>query len=178
DELAWHWRQGEEPFPEDSAYSAPPSCPFPFGAHVAVVEVDAETGEVKLLRYVAVDDVGRVINPLIVDGQVQGGIVQGVAQALWEGAVYDENGQLLTSSMTEYAVPKAADFPRIELDRTEPPTGVTPRGGRGGGERGTIASTPAVVNAVMDALAPLGIRHVDMPLTPERVWRAMQAARS
>src|ERR671924_656184 len=169
---------GEEPFLDDTSYYDPPNCTFPFGTHVAVVEVEPETGEVKLKRYVAVDDVGKVINPLIVDGQVQGGIVQGVAQALWEGAVYDENGQLLTSSLMEYAVPKADVFPPIELDRTETPTDVNPLGVKGAGETGTIASTPAVVNAVMDAAAPLGIRHVDMPLTPERVWRAIQEARS
>jgi carbon-monoxide dehydrogenase large subunit len=164
---------GEEPFLDDTSYYDPPNCTFPFGTHIAVVEVDPETGEVRLRRYVAVDDVGKVINPLIVDGQVQGGIAQGVAQALWEGAVYDENGQLLTSSLMEYAVPKAESFPRIELDRTETPTDVNPLGVKGAGETGTIASTAAVVNAVMDALAPLGIRHIDMPLTPERVWQAM-----
>jgi carbon-monoxide dehydrogenase large subunit len=168
---------GEEPFLDDTSYYDPPNCTFPFGTHIAVVEVDPETGEVRLRRYVAVDDVGKVINPLIVDGQVQGGIAQGVAQALWEGAVYDENGQLLTSSLMEYAVPKAESFPRIELDRTETPTDVNPLGVKGAGETGTIASTAAVVNAVMDALAPLGIRHIDMPLTPERVWQAMQQAR-
>src|ERR671931_881800 len=175
--LGYDLPEGEEPFLDDTSYYDPPNCTFPFGTHVAVVEVDGETGAVELKRYVAVDDVGKVINPLIVDGQVQGGIVQGVAQALWEGAVYDENGQLLTSSLMEYAVPKAEFFPRIELDRTETPTDVNPLGVKGAGETGTIASTPAVVNAVTDALAPLGIRHVDMPLTPERVWRAMQAAR-
>src|SRR6185437_4322748 len=112
-----------------------------------------------------------VINPLIVDGQVHGGIAQGVAQALWEGAAYDEDGQLLTSSLMEYAVPKAEFFPTLEGDRTVTPTGV-----KGAGETGTIASTPAVVNAVVDALAPLGIKHIDMPLTPERVWRAIEEA--
>src|SRR6266508_1272873 len=170
--------EGLEAFLDDTSYYDPPNCTFPFGTHIAVVEVDADTGEVKLQRYVAVDDLGRVINPLIVDGQVQGGIAQGVAQALWEGAAYDENGQLVTSSLMEYAVPKADFFPRMELDRTETPTDVNPLGIKGAGETGTIASTAAVANAVMDALAPLGIRHVDMPLTPERVWRAMQAART
>src|SRR5262245_46050523 len=176
--LGYDLPPGEEPFLDDTSYYDPPNCTFPFGAHVAVVEVDAETGEVKLVRYVAVDDVGKVINPQIVDGQVQGGIVQGVAQALWEGAVYDEDGQLLTSSLLDYAVPKAELIPAIELDRTETPTDVNPLGVKGAGETGTIASTPAVVNAVMDALAPLGIVHVDMPLTSERVWRAMEEARS
>ncbi len=176
--VAYDLPEGEEPFLDDTAYYDPPNCTFPFGTHIAVVEVEADTGEVKLQRYVAVDDLGKVINPLIVDGQVQGGIAQGVAQALWEGAAYDENGQLVTSSLMEYAVPKADFFPRMELDRTETPTDVNPLGVKGAGETGTIASTAAVANAVMDALAPLGIRHVDMPLTPERVWRAMQAARS
>src|SRR5436190_7616216 len=176
--LAYDLPEGEEPFLDDTAYYDPPNCTFPFGAHIAVVAVDADTGEVKVERYVAVDDVGSVINPMIVDGQLQGGIVQGVAQALCEGAVYDEHGQLLTSSLMEYAVPRADFLPRIELDRTETPTTVNPLGVKGVGEAGTIASTPAVANAVMDALAPLGISHVDMPLTPERVWRAMQAAKN
>jgi carbon-monoxide dehydrogenase large subunit len=176
--VAYDLPPGEEPFLDDTSYYDPPSCTFPFGTHVAVVEVDPETGEVTLSRYVAVDDVGRVINPLIVDGQVHGGIVQGVAQALWEGAVYDENGQLQTASMTEYAVPKAEFLPTIEVDRTETLTDVNPLGVKGAGETGTIASTPAVVNAVMDALAPLGIMHVDMPLTPERVWRAIEQAKA
>jgi carbon-monoxide dehydrogenase large subunit len=174
--VAYDLPPGEEPFLDDTAYYDPPNCTFPFGTHIAVVEVDGETGEVALKRYVAVDDVGRVINPMIVDGQVHGGIAQGIAQALWEGAVYDEDGQLLTSSLMDYAVPKADFFPRFELDRTETPTNVNPLGVKGAGETGTIASTPAVVNAVVDALAPLGITHIDMPLTPERVWRAIQQA--
>jgi aerobic carbon-monoxide dehydrogenase large subunit len=168
---------GDEPFLDDTSYYDPPNCTFPFGTHVAVVEIDPETGEVALRRYVAVDDVGRVINPLIVDGQVHGGIAQGVAQALWEGAVYDENGQLQTSSMTEYPVPKAEFFPAFEVERTETPTDVNPLGVKGAGETGTIASTPAVVNAVVDALAPLGISHIDMPLTPERVWHAIEGSK-
>jgi carbon-monoxide dehydrogenase large subunit len=169
--------EGDEPFLDETAYYDPPNCTFPFGTHVAVVEVDAETGEVALRRYVAVDDVGRVINPLIVDGQVHGGIAQGVAQALWEGAVYDDDGQLMTSSLMEYALPKADFFPPFEVARTETLTQVNELGVKGAGETGTIASTPAVVNAVVDALAPLGITHLDMPLTPERVWRAMQEAK-
>jgi carbon-monoxide dehydrogenase large subunit len=173
--VAYDLPEGEEPFLDDTAYYDPPNCTFPFGTHIAVVEVDAETGEVDLQRYVAVDDVGRVINPLIVDGQVHGGIAQGVAQALWEGAVYDEDGQLVTGSLMEYALPKADFFPHFEVERTETPTDVNPLGVKGAGETGTIASTPAVVNAVVDALAPLGIDHIDMPLTPERVWRAMKA---
>jgi carbon-monoxide dehydrogenase large subunit len=170
--------EGEEPFLDDTAYYDPPNCTFPFGTHVALVEVDPETGEVELTRYVAVDDVGRVINPLIVDGQVHGGIAQGVSQALWEGAIYDENGQLQTASMTEYAIPKAEFFPSFEIDRTETLTDVNPLGVKGAGETGTIAATPAVVNAVVDALAPLGITHLDMPMTPERVWRAIEQAKA
>jgi carbon-monoxide dehydrogenase large subunit len=165
--------RGMEPFFDETSYYDPPNCTFPFGTHACIVEVDPDTGGVKILRYVAVDDVGRVINPLIVDGQVHGGIVQGVAQALWEGAVYDPNGQLLTSTMLDYPVPKAEFFPRFEVDRTETPTPVNPLGVKGAGETGTIASTPAVVNAVMDALAPFGITHLDMPLTPKRIWHAV-----
>ena len=174
--LAYDLPKGEEPFLDDITYYDPPNCTFPFGTHVAVVEVDRETGEVRLLRYIAVDDVGKVINPMIVDGQVHGGIAQGVAQALWEGAVYDEDGQLLTSSLMDYAIPKAEFLPSFELDRTVTPSDVNPLGVKGVGEAATIASTPAVVNAVVDALAPLGIKHVDMPLTPERVWRAIGAS--
>jgi aerobic carbon-monoxide dehydrogenase large subunit len=176
--VAYDLPPGEEPFLDDTAYYDPPNCTFPFGTHVAVVEVDAETGEVSLRRYVAVDDVGRVINPMIVDGQVHGGIAQGISQALWEGAVYDEDGQLQTSSLMDYALPKARLFPTLEVSRTETPTDVNPLGVKGAGETGTIASTPAVVNAVVDALAPFGITHIDMPLTPERVWRAIAEARA
>jgi len=174
--LGYDLPEGEEPFLDDLTYYDPPACTFPFGTHIAIVEVDAETGEVDLRRYVAVDDMGRVINPMIVDGQVHGGIAQGVAQALWEAGIYDEEGQLQTASLMEYAIPKAEFLPTLEVERTETPTDVNPLGVKGAGETGTIASTPAVVNAVMDALAPLGIAHLDMPLTPERVWRAMQAA--
>ena len=125
-----------------------------------------------------VNESGRVINPMIVEGQIHGGIVQGVGQALWEGAAYDENGQLVTGSMMDYAVPKAEAFPRFELAMTETPTTVNPLGVKGIGETGTIASTPAVYNAVLDALAPLGVGRINMPLTPERVWRAIREARS
>jgi carbon-monoxide dehydrogenase large subunit len=172
--LAYNLPPGVEPFLDDTSYYDPPNCTFPFGTHIAVVEVDAETGQVTILRYIAVDDVGNVINPMIVDGQVHGGIAQGVAQALWEGAVYDENGQLLTGSLMDYAIPRADLFPTIETDRTVTPSPVNPMGVKGAGEMGTIGSTPAIVNAVIDALSPLGIRHIDMPLTPQRVWSAIQ----
>jgi carbon-monoxide dehydrogenase large subunit len=161
---------------EATAFFNPSNFVFPFGTHVAVVEVDPETGQVKLLRYVAVDDVGRVINPMIVDGQVHGGVVHGVGQALWEQVVYDEQGNLLTGTWLDYAMPRAADLPFFQTDRLETPSPVNPLGVKGAGETGTIASTPAVVNAVLDALAPFGVKHIDMPLTPERVWRAVRAA--
>ncbi len=156
----------------------PPDTVFPFGAHLGYVEVDAETGSVKLLRYVAVDDCGPVINPMIVDGQLHGAIAQGVAQALYEGVVYDRDGQLLTGNLTTYLLPTAADLPEFETDRTETPTPHNPMGVKGIGEGGTTGSTPAVVNAVMDALRPLGIHQLDMPLTPFRIWGAIQTARS
>ena len=175
--VAWNYPKGLEPGFEASAFFDPPNFVYPFGAHIAVVRVDPETGEVRLERYVAVDDCGRVINPMIVEGQIHGGIVQGIGQALWEGAVYDENAQLLTGSLMDYAIPKADYFPLFELAMTETPTNVNPLGVKGIGETGTIASTPAVYNAVMDALAPFGIGKLDMPLTPERVWRAIQSAR-
>jgi carbon-monoxide dehydrogenase large subunit len=176
--LAYSLPAGMEPFLDDVTYYDPPECTYPFGTHICVVEVDKDTGQVKLLRYLAVDDVGKRINPLIVDGQIHGGIVQGVAQALWEGAVYDENGQLLSGSMMDYAVPKASFLPTLELGSTETPSPTNPLGVKGVGETGTIASTPAVVNAVVDALSPLGIKHLDMPLTPEKIWRAMRSAQT
>jgi carbon-monoxide dehydrogenase large subunit len=131
---------------------------------------------VKVLRYVAVDDVGHVINPMIVDGMLHGGIAQGVGQALFEHAAYDDNGQLLTASLLDYAIPKADQLPSFELDRTVTPSPVNPLGVKGAGEAGTIAATPAVANAVIDALSPFGITHIDMPLTPARLWQAMQWA--
>jgi carbon-monoxide dehydrogenase large subunit len=173
--LGYSLPAGMEPFLDDTAYYDAPNCTYPFGTHICFVEVDAETGKVEIKRYVAVDDVGNVINPMIVDGQVHGGIVQGVGQAMWEGAVYDENGQLTSGTLMDYAIPRADFFPMIELDRTVTPSPVNPLGVKGAGEAGTIASTPAVVNAVVDALSPLGVRHLDMPLTAERVWRAMQS---
>jgi len=156
----------------------PPNFTFPFGAHIVVTEIDGQTGEVKIRRYVAVDDCGNIINPLIVDGQVHGGIAQGLGQALWEQAVYDENGQLLTGELMDYAVPKAHRMPWIESDHTTTPSPVNPLGVKGVGEAGTIGCSPAVVNSVVDALSPLGVRHIDMPLTPEKVWNVMAGRRS
>jgi carbon-monoxide dehydrogenase large subunit len=175
-DLGFDLPEGVEPFLDETAYWDTPNCTWPFGTHIAIVEVDRETGKVDLLRYIAVDDVGQKINPLIVDGQIHGGIVQGVGQALWEAAVYDEAGQLLTGSMLDYAVPRASWFPKFELDETVTPSPVNPLGVKGVGEAGAIASTPAAANAVIDALSGLGVRHVDMPLSPRNVWRAMQSA--
>jgi aerobic carbon-monoxide dehydrogenase large subunit len=169
---------GLEPGLEATSFYDPSNFTWPFGTHVAVVEVDPETGVVKLRRYVAVDDCGRVINPLLVDGQIHGGLAQGIAQALYEEAIYDENGQLVSGSMMDYAVPKADDLVNFELDRTETPSPVNALGVKGIGEAGTIASSAAIVNAVVDALAPLGVKHLDMPLKPERVWQAIQQAQA
>jgi carbon-monoxide dehydrogenase large subunit len=154
-----------------TAVFEPPNFTFPFGAHICVVEVAPKTGNVELKRYVAVDDCGKVINPLLVDGQIHGGIAQGIGQALFEEVIYDENGQFLTGNLMNYALPRAEDLPRFTLARTETPTPVTPLGVKGVGEAGTIGSTPAVVNAVVDALVPFGVTHIDMPLKPEKIWR-------
>ncbi len=175
-DLGFDLPAGMEPFLDETAYYDAPNCTWPFGTHICIVEVDDETGHVDVVRYIAVDDVGRKINPLIVDGQIHGGIAQGVGQALWEHAVYDDDGQLLSGSMLDYALPRASWLPSFELDETVTPSPVNPLGIKGVGEAGAIASTPAVVNAVVDALSPLGIRHVDMPLTDQQVWRAMRAA--
>jgi carbon-monoxide dehydrogenase large subunit len=147
---------------------------FPFGAHLAVCEVDTETGLVRLLRHVAVDDSGRIHNRMLAEGQVHGGIAQGIAQALFEEVGYDENGNCLHGNLASYTMPAAADLPAFETQRTETPTPLNPLGAKGIGESGTIGSTPAVQNAVVDALAHLGVTHLDMPLTPERVWRALR----
>ena len=153
----------------------PPNFTFPFGAHVVITEVDRETGKVEIRRYVAVDDCGKLINPLIVAGQVHGGVAQGLGQSLWEEAVYDDNGQLLTGELTDYAVPRAHMMPWIESSHTETPSPVNPLGVKGVGEAGTIGCSPAVVNSVVDALSHLGVRHIDMPLTPEKIWKLVQA---
>jgi aerobic carbon-monoxide dehydrogenase large subunit len=175
-----NYPEGLEPGLDETSFYDPSNFCFPFGAHACVVEVEPETGRVNILRYVAVDDVGNVINPMIVDGMVHGGIAQGVGQALWEGARYDEeSGQLVTGSMMDYAMPKADQLPFYETARTVTPTPVNPLGIKGAGETGTIASTPAVVNAVVDALSGMGVDHIEaMPLTPERVWKTIQAAKA
>ncbi|SFF70863.1 carbon-monoxide dehydrogenase large subunit [Planifilum fulgidum] len=175
--LAWDLPEGVEPALEAQAFYDPSNFVYPFGTHICVVEVDGETGQVELKRYVAVDDPGPVINPVVAEGQVHGGIVQGIGQALWEGAVYDERGQLISGTFMDYAMPKARFFPNFETAFTETPSPVNPLGVKGIGETGTIASTPAVVNAVVDALKPFGVKDLEMPLTPEKVWKAMQQGR-
>ncbi len=174
--LAWSLPAGMEGGLEATSFYDPPNFCYPFGAHVAIVEVDRQTGRVELKRYVAVDDCGPQINPMIVEGQVHGGVVQGVGQALWEGAVYDETGQLVTGSLLDYALPRADALPDIEVLSTVTPSPHHPLGVKGIGEAGTIASTAAVYNAVVDALQPFGVTGLTMPLTPERVWRAMNEA--
>jgi len=165
---------GVEPGLEATTFFEPTNFTFPFGTHICEVEIDRDTGEVKLLKYVAVDDCGNVINPLLVDGQIHGGIVQSVGQVLFEEAVYDSEGQLLSGELTDYALPRAADIPRIETARTVTPTPVNPMGVKGVGEAGTIGATPCIVNAVVDALSPFGVTHVDLPIKRERIWRIIQ----
>jgi carbon-monoxide dehydrogenase large subunit len=167
---------GMEPNLEASSHFDPTNFTFPFGTHLAVVEVDTETGGVRLDRYIAVDDCGNQINPLIVEGQIQGGIVQGAAQALWEEAIYDQEGNLMSASLIDYLVPSSAELPSFEMASTVTPSPSNPLGVKGIGEAGTIAATPAVINAVVDALAPLGIQDIPMPASPQRVWQAITSA--
>jgi carbon-monoxide dehydrogenase large subunit len=166
---------GVEPTLDSEATFDPQTFSFPHGTHLSAVEVDTETGEVAIRKYACVDDVGTVINPMIVEGQVHGGVVQGIGQALFEEATYDSDGNLLTGSFADYTIPSAADLPEIVSDRTETPATSNPLGVKGVGEAGTIASTPAVVNAIVDALRPFGVHDVPMPCTPERVWRSLRA---
>jgi carbon-monoxide dehydrogenase large subunit len=175
--VAWNMPQGVEPGLEASAFFDPSNFVYPFGSHVCTVEVDVDTGEVRILRYIAVDDCGPHINPMIVEGQIHGGVIQGLGEGLQEIALYDD-GQLITGTMMDYAVPKASQMPKLELDHTVTPSPVNPLGIKGCGEAGTIASAACLVNAVCDALAPFGIVHIDKPLTPARVWAAIQAARA
>jgi len=169
--------EGVEGGLESSVVFSPPNATWPFGSHMALVEVDPETGDVDLLEYWATDDCGNVINPMIVDGQLHGGIAQGIAQALYEEAIYDDMGNLLTSSMANYTLPVSTSLPLFSLDRTVTPTDVNPLGVKGVGEAGTIGSAQTIVNAVVDAVAHLGVRHIDMPLRPKRVWQAIQDAK-
>jgi carbon-monoxide dehydrogenase large subunit len=169
---------GTDPGLVATRFWEPSNFAYPFGAHIAVTEIDRETGEVKIVRYVAVDDCGNILNPMLVEGQVHGGIVQAIGQALYEHAVYDEGGQLLTGEFMDYAVPRARMIPWLECDHTITPSPVNPLGVKGVGEAGTIGCSPAMVNSVVDALRPLGIKHVDMPMTPQRIWNLMQGAQA
>ena len=168
--------EGMEPGLTADFFYNPPNFVFPFGSHICVVEVDTETGKVAVQKYVAVDDCGPVVNPTIVDGQVQGGIAQGLAQALYEEAIYDEDGNLVTSSMVDYMIPGAPEIPNMTLDRTVTPSPSNPLGIKGVGEAGTIGAPQAAINAVVDALSHLGVKHIDMPASPMRVWETIQAA--
>jgi carbon-monoxide dehydrogenase large subunit len=169
--------EGMEPGLDEQTFYDPENFVFPFGAHACVVDIDAETGKVKVVRWVAVDDCGPAINPLLIDGQVHGGITHGIGQALYERIEYDESGQLITGTFVDYALPTAAELPNYETDRTETPSPVNTLGVKGVGEAGTIAATPAVLNAVLDALRPLGVTFIDMPLSPMRIWGAIQDAK-
>jgi carbon-monoxide dehydrogenase large subunit len=169
--------EGMEPGLEDTTFYDPENFVFPFGAHACIVDVDAETGKVRVVRYVAVDDCGNAINPLLIDGQVHGGIVHALGQALYERVHYDEDGQLVTGTFVDYALPTAAEMPSFETDRTVTPSPVNSLGAKGVGEAGTIAASAAVTNAVIDALRPLGVSYMNMPLSPMRVWEAIEEAK-
>ncbi len=169
---------GMEPGLSDEAFFEPANNTYPFGCHISMLEIDRETGEPKLLKMVAVDDAGNLINPLIVEGQIHGGLAQGIGQAMIEEAVYNDEGQLLTGSFMDYALPRATDFPRFELSATVTPTPVNPLGAKGVGEAGTLGSTPSIVSAAVDALSPLGVKHIDMMLRPEKLWRLITSASS
>ena len=173
--LAKNLPPGFEPGLEASSFFEPSNFTFPFGTHICAVDVDRDTGAVAIKKYVAVDDCGPQINPLLVEGQVQGGIAHSIGQVLFERTVYDENGQLLTGEFMDYAIPRAADIPEYRLGHTVTPSPVNPLGVKGVGEAGTIGATPAIANAVLDALEPLGITHLDLPMTPEKIWQALKA---
>jgi carbon-monoxide dehydrogenase large subunit len=174
----WNLPPEIEPGLDESTYFDPPDFNFPFGTHVAVVEVEERTGEVDLVRYVAVNDAGNVGNPLVVNGQFEGSIAHAIGQAFMEHAIYDNQGNLLTNSFQTYAIPRAADLPRYELDRTVTPTPHNKLGAKGAGEIATVPPAAAIVNAVCDALSYLGVKHIDMPLTPEKVWQTIRDAKT
>jgi carbon-monoxide dehydrogenase large subunit len=169
--------EGMEPGLEETSFYDPENFVFPFGAHACIVDVDAETGRVDVVRYVSVDDCGPAINPKLIEGQIHGGVVHAIGQALYERIHYDETGQLVTGTFVDYALPSAADVPSFETDRTETPSPVNSLGVKGVGEAGTIAASPAILNAVIDALRPLGVTFMNMPLAPQNVWSAIQEAK-
>jgi carbon-monoxide dehydrogenase large subunit len=170
--------QGMEPGLSDEAFFEPANNTYPFGCHISMLEIDRETGEPKLLKLIAVDDAGNLINPLIVEGQIHGGLAQGIGQAMIEEAVYNEDGQLMTGSFMDYAMPRASDFPRFELSATVTPTPCNPLGAKGVGEAGTLGSTPCIVSAAVDALSEFGVKHIDMMLRPEKLWKIINGGRS
>jgi carbon-monoxide dehydrogenase large subunit len=170
--------EGLEPGLSDEAFFEPANNTYPFGCHISMLEIDRETGEPKLLKLVAVDDAGNLVNPLIVEGQIHGGLAQGIGQAMIEEAVYNDAGQLVTGSFMDYAMPRATDFPRFEMHSTVTPTPVNPLGAKGVGEAGTLGSTPCIVNAAVDALSEFGVKHVDMMLRPEKLWRLINGAKA
>jgi len=170
--------EGMEPGLEETMFYDPENFVFPFGAHACIVDVDAETGKTKVVRYVAVDDCGNPVNPMLIDGQIHGGVVHGIGQALYEQVAYDDEGQLVTGTFVNYALPTAAEIPSFETDRTVTPSPVNSMGVKGVGEAGTIAASAVVTNAVIDAIRPLGVSYINMPLTPIRVWEAIQDAQS
>jgi len=170
-----NYPEGLEPGLDFSSFYDPANFTYPFGCHICIVEIDKETGAVKIKRFIAVDDVGNVINPMIVDGQIHGGLAQGIGQAFCEGAIYDESGQLINGTYMDYVMPRADDLPSFEVDRTVTPCPHNPLGVKGAGEAGCIGSTPAVVNAVMDALKAYGIHDVEMPITSQKVWNIINA---
>ena len=175
--LAHNYPADLEPGFEAQTFFDPVNFTFPAGTYMAVVEVDPETGVVTPLQFYCMDDCGNVLNPMIAEGQVHGGVAQGIGQALYENAVYDDNGQLVSGSMMDYAVPKATQLPSYTTEFAGVPSPSNPMGVKGIGEAGSIGATPAIVNAVIDALSPLGIRHIDLPLTSQRVWQAIQDAK-
>jgi carbon-monoxide dehydrogenase large subunit len=170
--------QGLEPGLSEEAFFEPGNNTYPFGCHISMLEIDRETGEPTLLKFICVDDAGHLINPLIVEGQIHGGLAQGIGQAMIEEVVYNDDGQLLTGSFMDYAVPRATDFPRFELDNTVTPTPVNPLGAKGVGEAGTLGSTPCIVSAAVDALGEFGVKHIDMMLRPEKLWRIIQGGQA
>ncbi len=175
--LASNLPEGMEPVLSADQFFDPPNFTYPFGTHLCVVEVDTETGSVKIRDYFGVDDCGPVVNPAIVDGQLHGGITQGIAQALYEEAVYDADGNLTTGTLVDYMLPGAPEIPNFTLGRTVTPSPTNAMGVKGTGESGTIASSPAVINAVVDALSTYGVTHIDMPASSRKVWQAIQDAR-
>jgi len=170
--------EGLEPGLSDEAFFEPTNNTYPFGCHISLLEIDRQTGEPTLLKLIAVDDAGNLINPLIVEGQIHGGLAQGIGQAMIEEVVYNEDGQLMTGSFMDYALPRAIDFPRFELTATVTPTPVNPLGAKGVGEAGTLGSTPCIVAAAVDALSEFGVKHIDMMLRPEKLWKIIQGGQS